>query len=177
MKKGCIIAAIVVLVLALIGIGGCVFFFTTKGPQLANAGAALAIETAIAAYQDQNPDAQIAATNEAWAEALQGFSFPGGTGDELNQFVKNGKIVDALGNEMAIEEQPNGSIKVISPEHARDEHVVGLFRREAESLRSVRHDAVIAQEGAIRTMTAQIATYDPREATPPKQARDARSDA
>jgi len=42
------------------------------------------------------------------------------------------------------------AIKVISPEHARDEHVVGLFRREAESLRSVRHDAVIAHEGAIR---------------------------
>ena len=42
------------------------------------------------------------------------------------------------------------AIKVISPEHARDEHVAGLFRREAESLRSIRHEAVIGHEGVIR---------------------------
>ena len=42
------------------------------------------------------------------------------------------------------------AIKVISPEHARDDHVAGLFRREAESLRSIRHEAVIGHEGVIR---------------------------
>lgn len=42
------------------------------------------------------------------------------------------------------------AIKVISPENAGDEHVVALFRKEAETLRSVRHDAIVAHEGAIR---------------------------
>jgi len=42
------------------------------------------------------------------------------------------------------------AIKIVSPEHAADERILGLFRREAESLRRVRHDAVVSHDGVIR---------------------------
>lgn len=42
------------------------------------------------------------------------------------------------------------AIKIVSPEHGADERVIGLFRREAESLRRVRHDAVVSYDGVIR---------------------------
>jgi serine/threonine protein kinase len=48
------------------------------------------------------------------------------------------------------------AIKMISREHARDEHVIALFRREVESLRSVRHEAVIAYEGTIRDEAGRL---------------------
>ncbi|MCB1089636.1 MAG: hypothetical protein KDM63_21530, partial [Verrucomicrobiae bacterium] len=73
MKKGCIIAAVVALVLAMIGIGGCVFFGFKYGSKMGNAGVTFAIEMAISEYQAQNPDAKIEPTNEAWAKALEGF--------------------------------------------------------------------------------------------------------
>lgn len=111
MKKGCIIAAVVVLVLGALIVGGCLWFVGTKGTKFANAGAAFAVEMAISEYQRQNPDAQVAPTNEAWAEALQGFS---GTAD-LSQFVKNGKIVDVFQNEMQISQDPDGTVRVTSP--------------------------------------------------------------
>jgi hypothetical protein len=42
------------------------------------------------------------------------------------------------------------AIKIVSPEHGADERVIGLFRREAESLRRVRHDAIVSYDGVIR---------------------------
>ena len=115
MKKGCIIAAIVVLVLAIIGVGGCFFLGAKYGMNFANAGSAFAVEMAIAEYQKQNPDANIEPTNEAWAKALEGFTIPGGSGNELEQFVKDGKILDVYQNEMGISQAADGSIKVTSP--------------------------------------------------------------
>lgn len=116
MKKGCVIAIIVVLVLGAIGIGGCVFFGMKYGMQAGNAGIAFAVETAIAEYQRQNPDAKVEPTNEAWATALQNFKIPGGAGQQdLAQFIKEGKIVDIAQKPMIISQNPDGSIKVSSP--------------------------------------------------------------
>lgn len=42
------------------------------------------------------------------------------------------------------------AIKIVSPEHGADARVIGLFRREAESLRRVRHDAIVSYDGVIR---------------------------
>jgi len=42
------------------------------------------------------------------------------------------------------------AVKVISPEHGEDHNVMALFRKEAENLRRVRHDAVITYDGTIR---------------------------
>ena len=114
MKKGCIIAAIVVAVLAIIGIGVGVYFVKTKGMDFANSGAIFAVEMSIAEYQKANPEAQVAPTNEAWAKALEGFKIPGGAGNELDQFVKGGKILDIYQNEMGISQAADGSIKVTS---------------------------------------------------------------
>jgi hypothetical protein len=114
MKKGCVIAAIVVLVLGAIGIGGCVFFGVKYGSKMGNAGVAFAVETAIAAYQAQNPDAKIEPTNEAWAKALEGFKLPGGGSNDISQFIKDGKIVDIMQKEVKIEQAPDGSIRVIT---------------------------------------------------------------
>jgi hypothetical protein len=114
MSKGCIISAIVVFVLCVIGIGGCVFFGAKYGSKFANGTVALAVETAIAAYQDQNPDAKIEPTNAAWAKALEGFKMPGGGANDLAQFIKGGKIVDIMQREVKIEQASDGSIRVIS---------------------------------------------------------------
>lgn len=111
-KKGCLIAAVVVLVLAAVGIGGCVFFTAKFGIQMGLAGAAFAIEMEIAEFQRQNPEAQVPPTNEAWAEALQGFS---GSGSDISAFLQGGKIVDIFQNEMGIEQAEDGTIRVISP--------------------------------------------------------------
>ena len=48
------------------------------------------------------------------------------------------------------------AIKVISPEHGADQHVTALFRKEAESLRRVRHDAVVAYDGTIRDSAGRL---------------------
>ena len=114
MKKGCVIAAVVVLVLGAIGIGGCVFFGVKYGSKMADAGVAIALETAIAEYRSQNPDAQIEPTNEAWAKALEGFQLPGGGANDLAQFIKNGKLVDITQKEVKIDQAPDGSIRVIT---------------------------------------------------------------
>jgi len=114
MNKGCVIAAVVVFVLGVIGIGGCVFLGAKYGAQMGNATIAFGIETAIAAYQQENPDAKIEPTNEAWAKALEGFKMPGGGSNDLSQFIKNGKIVDIMQKEVKIEQGPDGSIRVIS---------------------------------------------------------------
>lgn len=126
MNKGCVIAIIVVLVLGAIGtaaltlgvlsIGGCVYFGAKYGMQAENAGIAFAVETAIAEYQRQNPDAKVEPTNEAWATALQNFKIPGGAGQQdLAQFIKEGEIVDIAQQPMIISQNPDGSIKVSSP--------------------------------------------------------------
>ena len=48
------------------------------------------------------------------------------------------------------------AVKVISPEHGEDDNVTALFRKEAESLRRVRHDAVIAYDGTIRDSAGRL---------------------
>lgn len=113
MKKGCIIAIVVVLVLGLIVGGVVVYFASTKGAQAVNSGVAFAVETAIEAYQTQNPDAQIPTTNEDWAKALEGFSLP--DGQNMSELVQNGKLVDVFQNALKLEEGPDGKIRVISP--------------------------------------------------------------
>lgn len=114
MKKGCVIAIIVVLVLGAIGIGACVFLGMKFGAQMGNAGVTFAVETAIAEYRKQNPDAKVEPTNEAWVAALQGFQ-PAGGQQDLSQFIQNGKFVDILKKELIFSQNPDGSIKVTSP--------------------------------------------------------------
>ncbi len=120
MKKGCVIAIIVAVVLVIAVVAGIVVVgkklgeggldFITKAP---NAGAALAIEVAIQEYKTQNPDAQIPPTNEAWAEALKDFKVGGG--NDLGNLIQDGKFVDISRNEMGFEQTADGGIKVISP--------------------------------------------------------------
>ncbi len=124
MKKGCIIALVVAAVLALlvgvaviigavvlgkkVGEGG--LEFLAKAP---NAGAVFAIETAIAEYQRQNPDANVEPTNEAWATALKDFKI-GGSGD-LSGFIVEGKLVDAFQQEVGVSESADGTVVITSP--------------------------------------------------------------
>ncbi|MCB1061650.1 MAG: hypothetical protein KDN20_01875 [Verrucomicrobiae bacterium] len=122
MKKGCIIAAIVVFVLGVIGIGGCVYVtkkYGTKlvdyGTEFANAGATFAIETAIADFKTKNPEAQIPTTNEAWAAVLKDYQMSGGKNIDLSAFIQNGKLVDAFQKELKLVDGPDGSVKAISP--------------------------------------------------------------
>lgn len=124
MNKGCVIAIIVAVVLVIIaavatvvglfvvgkkvGEGG--LDFITKAP---NAGAAMAIEVAIQEYKTQNPDAQVAPTNEAWAEALKDFKVGGA--NDLGNLIEDGKFVDISRNEMGFEQTADGGVKVTSP--------------------------------------------------------------
>ena len=114
MKKGCIIAIVVVLVLGLI-IGGVAFYFINKGvgglKNLGNSAAAFAVETVIEEYKAANPDAQVEATNEAWATALQGFNSPSGT--DISAFMANGQLVDINQNPLGLE-VVDGAVKVTS---------------------------------------------------------------
>ena len=114
MKKGCIIAIVVVVVLAALGIGGCLFFAAKYGADFGNAGAAFAVETAIDMYRTQNPDEEVPLTNEAWAEKLQDFQLPGGGTQDLSQFIQDGKIVDIFKREMKLEADASGKIRVKS---------------------------------------------------------------
>lgn len=115
MKKGCIIAIVVVLVLGLI-IGGVAFYFIRKGvggiKNFGNAAAVFAVEAAIEEYKTANPDAQVEATNEAWAAALQDFTSPSGT--DITAFMANGQLVDINQNPLGVD-VVDGAIKLTSP--------------------------------------------------------------
>ena len=108
MKKGCIIAVVVVLVLGALAIGGCVFLAAKN----ANSMIVLGIEASIAAYRQANPTAQVEATNEAWSKALESFTPPGGNAQGLPRV--NGKLVDMYQNPVKIVQNPDGSIAVFS---------------------------------------------------------------
>ena len=62
--------------------------------------------------QAANPDAQVEATNEAWAAALQGFTSPSGT--DISAFIANGQLVDINQNPMGLE-VVDGAVKITSP--------------------------------------------------------------
>ena len=124
MKKGCIVALIVAGVVALLAIIAVVIGVVVAGKKLGeggleflskapNAGAAFALETAIEEYRRQNPDAQVAATNEAWAEVLKDYKMGGAT--DMSQFVKDGKLVDAFQKEVGVSQGPDGKIVITSP--------------------------------------------------------------
>lgn len=114
-KKGCIIAAAIVLALALLGIGGCVYFGMKYGSKFGNAAAALAVESAIEMYRGQNPDEEVPTTNEAWAAKLQDFQMPGaGSNQNMSQFIRNGKLVDIYKHEMKLEKDADGKIRATS---------------------------------------------------------------
>ena len=140
-KKGCIITAIVVVVLAALGIGGCVYFVITKGADLGNAGAAFAVETTIDLYRQQNPDEEVPVTNEAWAEKLKDFQMPGAGNQNMSQFIQDGKLVDIFKRELKLEEDAGGKIRVTSAGKdgqmdTEDDVTSGIFQKLQEKAES-----------------------------------------
>jgi len=80
MKKGCLIAVAVVVFLAVVvSIGAFVAYKKMGGSvmDIASAGVLYGVEAGAAAYQAQNPEAQVETTNEAWAAVLKDFEVEG----------------------------------------------------------------------------------------------------
>ena len=140
-KKGCVIAAVIVVVLAALGIGGCLFLGMKYGSEMGNAGVAFAVETAIGAYRSQHPDEEVPLSNEVWAEKLKGFEVPGSGAQSMSQFIQDGKLVDIFKREMKLEQDADGKIRAISAGkdglmNTEDDVTSKLFRRFQEKVAS-----------------------------------------
>ncbi len=110
MTKGCITAAIVVILFAVVCIGGSFFaFFKYGDPYILSV-----TEFSIEEYKRQNPLERIPTTNEAWTEALIAEESSIKFKRELSQFAPAGQIVDLQQQPIKLVEQRDGSIVALS---------------------------------------------------------------
>lgn len=111
MKKGCIVASIVIAVLiVLCGVGGYIWQMRVgNGPLI------LQVEEWVAVYQQNNPDEQVENSNEAWAKALtsEGSGIPNVALVKVVISSGNGKFVDSYGHALEFRGNEDGSVSVI----------------------------------------------------------------
>ena len=112
MNKGCLIAAGIFAVLAVLCCGGGYFVFN----QYAGPIMLAQMEADIASYRKAHPDATVEPSNEAWSAILADPANGAKGQAQWQQLVTagKGKLIDLHRNPVRIEPQPDGTIFVIS---------------------------------------------------------------
>jgi hypothetical protein len=127
-NKGCLIAAIVGVVL-LVLCGGGIYLVGKKAMPFAGSAILFQLETDIAKYRELHPDKTIEPTNEAWAAALAATDSGVDGQPQWAQMAATtgGKLIDLHQNPLRIIPNPDGTISVRSngkdglPDTADDE--------------------------------------------------------
>ncbi len=110
MKKGCIIAAVVIAVLIVVcGVVGYIF-----QQKVGNSPMVAQIETAVAEYQQKHPDAQVETSNEAWAAALTAEDAGISNAMLINFAARSGQFIDSYKNPLEFTKGADGKISVVS---------------------------------------------------------------
>ena len=111
MKKGCVVALIIVGILAIVGIIGC-FFLAKKGMDFATAGLCYGLEEVVAQYKAENPDKLPAEnTNEAWSDVLKDLNMEG---QRIGDMMIGGKLIDPYRNPLKFQADADGTIRIYS---------------------------------------------------------------